>query len=113
MDRDLMDAADLREFERVEIYNISSGTRLATYAIEGPRGSGEVCINGAAAHLVQPGELVIIASYAEYSEVEVDGHRPRVVRVDGNNRPAPAGAASHETNGSATGHREVPQRVLP
>ena len=87
IDTDLLEAADIVEHERVEIYNITSGTRLATYAIRGEAGSGTVCINGAAAHLVSPGDLVIIVSYAEYSDDELENHVPQVILVDRHNRP--------------------------
>lgn len=82
----LMEAADILENERVEIYNITTGQRFATYAIPGTRGAGEIGINGAAAHRASPGELVIIAGYAEYDEHELDGHAPRLVFVDERNR---------------------------
>ena len=77
-------AADMVPFERVEIYNLNNGNRFATYVIEG--GPGEICLNGAAARLVQPGDLVIIASYAEYTEEEVLKHQPQLVHVDGRNQ---------------------------
>lgn len=86
LDRDLMDAADIVEHERVDIYDITNGARLTTYAISGPRGTGMACINGAAAHLVRPGDLVIIVSYAEYSNDEAAGHQPSIVLVDDQNR---------------------------
>ena len=86
LDADLMDAADLDHLERVEIYDISNGSRLATYALRGRRGSGEVQINGAAAHLVRPGDLVIIAAFAQVDRTELDSFRARVVLVDGANR---------------------------
>lgn len=85
IDADLLEAADIVEHERVEIYNITQGGRLSTYAIKGA--PGEVQINGAAAHLVAPGDMVIIASYAEYYESEVPEHEPRVILVDKENRP--------------------------
>lgn len=85
VDAELLQAADIVANERVEIYNITQGTRLATYAI--PGNQGELQINGAAAHLVSPGDLVIIASYAEYYESEVPEHQPKVVLVDNENRP--------------------------
>lgn len=86
IDRDLMDGADLVEYEQVHLYDVTNGARLTTYAIAGPAGSGTVCINGAAAHLVRPGDLIIIASYAQFSEREAIGHEPRVVLVDQRNR---------------------------
>jgi aspartate 1-decarboxylase len=82
----LMAAADIVEHERVEVYNVTNGARLATYAIKGEPESGVICINGAAAHLVDPGDVVIIASYAEYEEKELAGHNPRVILVDSQNR---------------------------
>lgn len=92
----LMEAADLLDHERVEIYNITNGERFATYAIPGDRGAGQICINGAAAHLARAGDLVIVASYAEYDEAEAAAHEPRLVFVTKRNRiarPAPARAA--------------------
>ena len=86
IDGALMDAANIVEHERVEIYDVTNGSRLATYAMRGPVHSGVVCINGAAAHLVRPGDLVIIASYADYDESERRSHQPRVVLVDDRNR---------------------------
>jgi aspartate 1-decarboxylase len=86
LDRDLMDAADLLEHEQVDIYDVTNGARLTTYAIAGPRGSGVVCINGAAARLVRPGDLVIVASYGEYSTEEALEHQPSIVLVDERNR---------------------------
>lgn len=88
IDRLLLEAADMVEFEQVQIYNVTNGSRLTTYTIVGEAGSGEICINGAAAHLTHPGDLVIIASYAEYTEEELDGHTPKVVLVDAQNRMA-------------------------
>ena len=80
----LLEGADIREYEQVEIYDVTSGSRLSTYAIEGS--PGEICINGAAAHLVRPDDLVIICSYASYSEEEARSHRPKVLLVDEENR---------------------------
>lgn len=87
---ELRRAAGLRVFERVEIYNVNNGERFATYVIAGRR-RGEIVVNGAAARLVQPGDEVIIAAYADFDEAEAEGHRPTVVLVDGRNRPAPPG----------------------
>lgn len=89
VDSDLLDAADIVDHEQVHIYDITNGHRLVTYAIPGPRGSGQICINGAAAHLVSPGDLVIMASYAAYQEAELAGYRPKVVLVDAYNRERP------------------------
>ena len=86
IDRDLMDAADLMPNERVQVVNNNNGARLETYVIEGPRGSGVICMNGAAARLVHPGDVVIIIAYAMMDEAEARAHRPRVVLVDASNR---------------------------
>ena len=87
IDRDLMDAADLIPYEKVQVLNGSNGTRLETYVIEGERGSGEICLNGPAARLGQRGDVVVIIAYGEYEEAELAGHEPRVVKVDERNRP--------------------------
>jgi aspartate 1-decarboxylase len=86
IDADLLEAADIVENEQVQIYSVTGGARLTTYAIPGKPGSGEICINGAAAHLVGKGDIVIIASYAAYSEEEAAAHVPRRVYVDASNR---------------------------
>jgi aspartate 1-decarboxylase len=88
IDADLMDAADLDHLEKVDIYNITNGARLSTYALRGPRGAGEIQINGAAAHLVSPGDLVIICAYAQIDRSELAEFRARIVLVDKNNRVA-------------------------
>lgn len=90
VDRDLMDAADLLEFEQVAIVDVDNGARLETYVIEGVRGSGDICINGAAAHLVSPGDRVILISYGDYDDAELAAHQPTVVHVDTANRPVAA-----------------------
>ena len=86
IDADLMEAADLIEFEQVDVWNITNGNRFSTYTIAGRRGSGTVCINGAAAHKAKEGEMVIIASFGWMSEDEAARHRPKVVLVDEANR---------------------------
>ena len=86
IDEDLLDAAGIWEYEAVHVWNITRGTRLQTYAIRGQRGSGVVCINGAAAHLNEPGDMVILATFAELEESEARAHRPTVVLVDRQNR---------------------------
>lgn len=86
----LMRAADVLPHERVEIYNVTNGERFATYAIPGREGSGEVRINGAAAHKAARGHLVILCTYAAYEEREARAHQPAVVFVDERNRPLPA-----------------------
>ncbi|MCP4679719.1 MAG: aspartate 1-decarboxylase [Deltaproteobacteria bacterium] len=86
IDVDLLEAADILPHEHVHIWNITRGTRIETYTLEGPAGSGVICINGAAAHLNEPGDLVIICSFAEYGAEELVDYRPKVVLVDGQNR---------------------------
>jgi aspartate 1-decarboxylase len=86
VDRDLMDAADLLPHERVQVVDIDNGARLETYVIPGERGAGQVCLNGAAARLVQPGDKVIIISYAAYTDAEARLHEPSVVLCDAQNR---------------------------
>lgn len=87
IDRDLIDAAGFLENEKVDIYDVTNGSRLATYVIPAERGSGEIGINGAAAHLVKPGDLVIIAAYGWMKEKSARKHQPKVVLVDDQNRP--------------------------
>jgi len=82
----LMEAADLVRFERVEIYNCTNGERFATYAIPGTPGLGEIVINGAAAHKAGAGDVVILATYADYEDAECRAHQPSLVFVDGRNR---------------------------
>ncbi|TSC28431.1 aspartate 1-decarboxylase [Corallococcus sp. Z5C101001] len=89
IDRDLLKAADILPFEKVAVWNVTRGTRLETYALEGESGSGVICINGAAAHLNQPGDLVILATFAEVEESELAHWKPKVVFVDGKNRAVP------------------------
>jgi aspartate 1-decarboxylase len=86
IDRALMDAADLLEGEKVVVADITNGARLETYVIPAPVGSGTIGINGAAAHLVDEGDLVIIMSYAQLEDAEARAFKPRVVHVDGSNR---------------------------
>ncbi len=86
IDEDLMDAAGIWDYEAIHVWNITRGTRLQTYAIKGPRGSGVVCINGAAAHLNKPGDRVILATFAELEESEARTHDPTVVIVDDANK---------------------------
>jgi len=83
LDRRLMELSDIRENEQVAVLDINNGNRFETYAIEG--GPGEVCLNGAAARLVQPGDKVIVITYADYEEAELEGYQPVVVHVDEHN----------------------------
>jgi aspartate 1-decarboxylase len=82
----LMEAADVVPHERMEIYNCTNGERFATYAIAGTPGKGEVVLNGAAAHKVNPGHIVILCTYADYEEADCREHRPSLVFVDAKNR---------------------------
>jgi aspartate 1-decarboxylase len=86
IDETLMRAADILPYERVHIWNASNGQRLETYALPGRPGSGVVCVNGAAARHAQPGDVVIIATFADVEEAEARSWRPRVIRVDAANR---------------------------
>lgn len=86
VDSDLLDSAEILPYEAVHIWNVTRGSRLVTYALPGPRGSGAICVNGAAAHLNKPGDLVILATFAEMTREEAQKHRPVVVRVDAENR---------------------------
>ncbi len=87
IDIDLMERADILAYERVQVVNCNNGARLETYAIPGERGKGDVCLNGAAARLGQPGDIVIIISYALIGDEEARGYKPRVIFVDAENKP--------------------------
>ena len=89
IDRDLMDAADIVSYEKVAVWNVTNGSRLETYAIEGQRGSGVICLNGAAARLVAPKDLVIIASFVNMENEAAIKHEPKLVFVDEQNRMLP------------------------
>jgi aspartate 1-decarboxylase len=86
IDADLLCAADILPYESVDVWDCTNGARLRTYAIEAEAGSGEVCVNGAAAHLVKPGDVVIVAAFAQMEPDEARRHRPRRVFVDARNR---------------------------
>jgi aspartate 1-decarboxylase len=88
LDQDLLEAADLLPLEQVDVYNITTGDRFTTYCIAGERGSGEVGINGAAAHLAKVGDLVIVAAYCQVDREDLPHHRARVVLVGDGNRVA-------------------------
>ncbi|WP_378736448.1 aspartate 1-decarboxylase [Nocardia brasiliensis] len=101
VDQDLLDAADLLEGEQVCIVDIDNGARLETYVIAGERGSGVIGINGAAAHLVHPGDLVILIAYGQLNEQELAEYDPKVVFVDERNRPVELGSdPAHAPEGS-------------
>ena len=86
IDEDVLDAADICEFEKIELYNVNNGERFSTYAIRGKRGTGEISLNGAAARLAQLGDLLIICTYAPMNEDEVASYKPKIVFVDEKNR---------------------------
>ncbi len=85
IDADLLEAADIYPYEKVQVVNINNGSRLETYTIAGARGSGVICLNGAAARLAAEGDIVIIISYGQYNELEIRALEPRIVFVDASN----------------------------
>jgi aspartate 1-decarboxylase len=107
IDRELMDAADLIEGEQVVIADITNGARLETYVIPAPAGSGIIGINGAAAHLVSAGDLVIIMSYTMLDDAEARALKPRVVHVDGENRIVALGQDAAEPVPGASGQKRA------
>jgi aspartate 1-decarboxylase len=86
IDETLLEAADIREYQQIDIYNVTNGERFTTYAIKAQRNSGIISVNGAAAHKANPGDIVIIATYAMYNELELQKFQPDLVYVDENNR---------------------------
>lgn len=86
IDDNLLDAAGIIEYQQIDIYNVSNGERFTTYAIRAQRGSGTISVNGAAAHKASPGDIIIIATYAAYSEIELHKYHPKLVYVDESNR---------------------------
>lgn len=96
IDADLMAAADIIDGEQVHVVDITTGARLVTYAITGPSGSGVIGVNGAAAHLVSPGNLIIIMSFRQVTEAEIEHHSPMVVHVDAVNRIVALGSDPSE-----------------
>ncbi len=93
----LLRAANIHEFEKVDVLDITNGSRLTTYAINGESGSGEICINGAAARLVDPGDLVILVSYVELNEDEIGKHKPIVINVNRKNEIIEVGTCEKAT----------------
>jgi aspartate 1-decarboxylase len=112
LDRDLMDAADLLPGEKVDIVDIDNGNRLSTYVIEGERGSGVVGINGAAARLISPGDLVIVIAYQSLPEAEARTLQPAIVFVDRHNKPVDIGADPAHVPADAV-HRPTDAARLP
>jgi len=86
IDETLLDAADIHEYEQIQIYNVTNGERFTTYAIRAARDSGIISVNGAAAHKANPGDLIIIATFASYNELELARYAPELVYVDADNR---------------------------
>ena len=110
LDRTLMELADIREFEQVAVLDIDNGARFETYAMEG--GPGDVILNGAAARLVQPGDRVIVITYAVYDEAELASYAPRIVHVDEANRPIEADEAVQRAGSNLVWMRDRPTRHL-
>ena len=98
IDETLLDAADIREYQQIEIYNISNGERFTTYAIRAERDAGIISVNGAAAHKARPGDIMIIATYATYSEIELQKYAPTLVYVN-------------ETNGILSQRNNIPVQM--
>lgn len=86
IDQNLLDESDIREYQAIDIYNVTNGERFSTYAISAERGSGIISVNGAAARRAAVGDILIIACYSGYSELELQKHEPKLVYVDGRNR---------------------------
>ncbi|OWY38605.1 aspartate 1-decarboxylase [Xenophilus sp. AP218F] len=86
IDENLLEAADILEYEEIQIWNVTNGERFATYAIKAERGSGTISVNGSAARRAAPGDLLIIATFAHYEDAELKNHSPKLVFVDGQNR---------------------------
>jgi aspartate 1-decarboxylase len=86
VDQNLLDAANILPYEQVHVWDVTNGSRIITYAIVGPRGSGTICVNGAGAHLVKPGDLVIIATYAAMEDEESRTFKPVIIHVNEKNR---------------------------
>ena len=110
LDRALMELADIKEFEQVAVLDIDNGARFETYAMEG--GPGDVILNGAAARLVQPGDRVIVITYASYDEAELAEYAPRIVHVDEANRPIDADEAVQRAGSNLVWMRDHPTRHL-
>ena len=88
IDQNLLDAADIHEYQQIDLYNVTNGERFTTYAIRAQRGSGVISVNGAAAHKANPGDILIIVTYAMYNELELQRFSPLLVYVDESNRVA-------------------------
>lgn len=116
IDQDLLEAADICEFEQVHIWNVTSGARLVTYAMQGDRGSGEICVNGAAARLAGAGDIIIIATFSDIPGEAVSSHQPKIVLLDERNRITDSAAREIagprvRSSGAQTGEKTGPRRV--
>jgi aspartate 1-decarboxylase len=100
IDAHLLEASGIREYEAIDIYNVTNGARFSTYAIRGEPGSGVISINGAAAHRAQPGHIIIIAAYAHFEERELASFKPKLVYVDSHNRIVRSNDAIPEQSGA-------------
>ncbi len=100
IDLNLLEAADIHPHEHVHIWDVTNGNRFETYAIAGPRGSGTLCINGAAAHLAKKGDIIIITSFATIPEEKVKSHQPIIVFVDAHNQMVKEKSSAHKKAGS-------------
>ena len=107
IDAELMQAADLLPYEQVHVVDVDNGARFETYVIEGGRGTGEICLNGAAARLVQPGDKVIVISYASYHGDELEHYEPTTVHVDSDNRLTQAAVAAASRTPAPTASKET------
>lgn len=104
IDENLLEAADIKEYEQIDIWNINNGERFTTYAIRAERGSGIISVNGSAARKAAPGDLLIIASFVSLSELEIAKHAPRLVYADANNRIA---RTSHQIPLQSVAHAQA------
>ena len=100
---ELLELADIREYEAVSVWNVTRGTRFETYAMTGIEGTGSICVNGAAAHLASPGDILIVAAFADVPESMTDSFRPTVVFTDGKNRPVRRGVETPGPHASGNG----------
>jgi aspartate 1-decarboxylase len=98
IDQDLLDAADILEHEQVHVWDVTNGTRLITYALSAPAGSGRVCVNGAGAHLIKPGDLVIVATFTTMRTREARKYKPTVVLVGEGNKMKEVGEADPDAS---------------
>ena len=108
LDPELLALADIREWEQVAVVDVDNGARLETYVILGPPGRGDCCLNGAAARLVEPGHKVIVITYADLDDGDLDGYQPVVVHVDAANRPIRLGAAQVDATAHGGEHHQPP-----